>query len=234
MRTLGIIGGMSWESTASYYSIINRGVREHLGGLHSAPLLISSYDFAEIEKLQSAGRWDELGALLTDTAGKLEGAGAEGVLIATNTMHQAADKVAAGISIPLLHIADALGEALIKDGITILGLLGTRFTLESPFYVGRLKSRFGINVLIPDEPDREIVHSVIYDELCCGITRDASRDAYIRIMEDLRNRGAQAVALACTEIGLLIREPNTDLLMYDTARIHAEAAVKWITGRNSI
>jgi aspartate racemase len=234
MRTLGIIGGMSWESTATYYTMINQGVREHFGGLHSAPLLISSYDFAKIEKLQSTGRWDELGSVLTDTASRLEEAGAEGILIATNTMHQVADEVAAGISVPLLHIADALGKALIQDGIAVVGLLGTRFTMEEPFYVGRLKSRFGIDVLVPEESDRGIVHAVIYDELCCGITRDASRAAYLRIMEDLRNRGARATALACTEIGLLIGKPDTDLPMYDTTRIHADAAVKWITGQGSI
>jgi aspartate racemase len=234
MKTLGIIGGMSWESTASYYTMINKGIREHFGGLHSAPLLISSYDFAEIEQLQSAGRWAELGAVLTDTARKLEEAGAEGLLIATNTMHGVADEVAAGISVPLLNIADALGEALVEDGIGIVGLLGTRFTMENPFYAGRLKSRFGIDVIVPDEPDRNIVHMVIYDELCCGITRDASRDAYIRIIEDLKARGAWATALACTEIGQLIGEADTDLLMYDTTRIHAEAAVRWIIGKKSV
>lgn len=228
MRTLGIIGGMSWESTAQYYTLINRGVRDRLGGLHSAPLLISSYDFAGIEELQSAGKWDDLAVVLTDTAKNLERAGAEGILIATNTMHESAGEIATGISVPLLHIADALGDVLKRDGIDTVGLLGTRFTMERAFYVDRLKSLFGIKTLIPDENDRETVHRVIYDELCRGVVKDVSRDAYKRIMEDLGTRGARAIAFACTEIGLLVRDTDTDLPVYDTTRIHAEAAVKWI------
>jgi aspartate racemase len=228
MRTLGIIGGMSWESTAQYYSLINRGVRDRLGGLHSAPLLISSYDFACIEEHQAAGNWDELGGILTDTARNLERAGAEGILVATNTMHESADEIAAGITVPLLHIADALGEVLKGDGIRNIGLLGTSFTMEKAFYRDRLGSRFGINTLIPNERAREIVHRIIYEELCRGVISDVSRDAYIRIMHDLGTEGAQGVALACTEIGLLVSGPDVNLPMYDTTHIHAEAAVRWI------
>jgi aspartate racemase len=234
MRTLGIIGGMSWESTAQYYALINRGVRDRLGGLHSAPLIISSCDFAPVEKLQSAGKWDELGEVLKDTARRLEAAGAEGLLIATNTMHDMADEVAACASIPLLHIADALGEVLSGDGLKTVGLLGTRFTMERPFYVERLSSRFGIRVRIPDEKDRETVHRVIYEELCLGIMDDTSKDAYVSIMEKLVNDGAQAVVLACTEIGLLISGKDINLPLYDTTLIHAKVAVRWITGKNSV
>jgi aspartate racemase len=231
MRTLGIIGGMSWESTAQYYTLINRGVRDHLGGLHSAPLLISSYDFAGIEELQAAGKWDELAVVLTDTARNLKRAGAEGILIATNTMHESADEIATRVPIPLLHIADALGDVLKGDGIDTVGLLGTRFTMERAFYIDRLRFRYGIKALTPDENGRETVHRVIYDELCRGVVSDVSREAYIRIMEDLGTKGARAMALACTEICLLVRETDTDLPMYDTAYIHAEAAVKWITNQ---
>jgi aspartate racemase len=234
MRTLGIIGGMSWESTAQYYALINRGVRDRLGGLHSAPLIISSCDFAPIEELQMAGKWDDLAEVLKNTARKLEGAGAEGVLIATNTMHEVADHVASCVSIPLLHIADALGEALTEDGFQAVGLLGTRFTMERPFYIQRLRSGFGIMAQIPDEQDRETIHTVIYEELCRGITKSASRGAYVRIMEELVNKGAQAIVLACTEIGLLVSGKDTDLPLYDTTSIHADAAVRWILKKGSI
>jgi aspartate racemase len=228
MKTLGIIGGMSWESTASYYALVNQGVRERLGGLHSASLVISSYDFARIEELQSSGRWDEMAAVLTDTARKLEMAGADGFLIATNTMHEVADEVASKVSIPLLHIADALGDALVADGIDTVGLLGTRFTMERPFYTEILRARHGVSSLIPDERDRQTVHRVIYDELCRGVAQEDSRIDYVRIMEDLGKKGAEAIAFACTEIGLLVRDTDTDLPVYDTAVIHADAAVKWM------
>jgi len=228
MKTLGIIGGMSWESTASYYVLINKGVRDRLGGLHSAPLLISSYDFAGIEELQVAGKWDEMASVLAETARRLEGAGAEGVLIATNTMHEVAREVAESVSIPLLHIADALGEALSTAGIDTVGLLGTKFTMERPFYTGILRTRYGITALVPDVRDREKVHKVIYEELCRGVVEDASKAAYIDIMKDLGKKGAGAIALACTEIGMLVGEDDSKVPLYDTTVIHAEAAVKWM------
>ncbi len=234
MKTLGIIGGMSWESTAQYYTLINKGVRSRLGGLHSAPLLISSYDFAPIEELQAAGRWDEMASILTSTARKLEGAGAKGVLIATNTMHEVADEVASGVSIPLLHIADALGGALTAGGVDTVGLLGTRFTMERPFYTEILKGQYGITALVPSEEDREKIHRVIYDELCRGVLESTSKTAYIGIMEDLGKKGARAIALACTEIGMLVGGDDSELPLYDTTVIHAEAAVNWMIEKTSV
>jgi len=228
MKTIGILGGMSWESTLLYYRVINEGVRERLGGLHSASILLDSGDFAAMETLQAAGEWALIGRILTEKALKLQDAGAEGLLIATNSMHELADLVAGAIDVPFLHIADAVGEALIEDGIQMVGLLGTRFTMERPFYTGRLRERFGIEARIPESEDRERVHRVIYQELCRGIIDDSSRTAYLRIMDELVEEGARAIVLGCTEIGLLVGEDDTQIPLYDTARLHAEAAVRWM------
>ncbi|MCJ7501073.1 aspartate/glutamate racemase family protein [bacterium] len=228
MRTIGIIGGMSWESTALYYKLINEGVREHLGGLHSASILLDSCDFAGMEELQTAGDWETLGRILSEKALKLQDAGAEGILIATNSMHEVADGVEGAISVPFLHIADAVGEALIGDGFDIVGLLGTSFTMERPFYTGRLKERFGIDALIPESDERNQVHRIIYKELCRGVVDDSSKHAYLKIMDELVRKGAQAIVLGCTEIGLLVGEGDTKIPLYDTARLHAEAAVEWM------
>jgi aspartate racemase len=230
MRRIGIIGGMSWESSAEYYRLINEGIRERLGGLHSAELLMLSVDFEPIERLQHAGEWERLGAELAAAAGDLERGGAAGLLLATNTMHKVAEAIEEAVAIPLLHIADATGARLAADGIGRVGLLGTAFTMEESFYRRRLEERFGLEVLIPEAPERERVHRVIYDELCLGITRDDSRAAYLRIVEELAERGAQAVILGCTEIGLLIRDGEAAVPLYDTTRIHAEAAVEWMIG----
>ena len=228
MKTIGIIGGMSWESTALYYRLLNEGVREQLGGLHSASILLDSCDFAEMEKLQTSGDWASIGEVLSDRALKLQEAGAEGILIATNSMHEVADVVEGVIRVPFLHIADAVGEAIIGDGLDTVGLLGTSFTMERPFYTGRLKDRFGIDALIPESGERNQVHRIIYKELCRGVVDDSSKHAYLKIMDELVRKGAQAIVLGCTEIGLLVGEGDTEIPMYDTARLHAEAAVEWM------
>jgi len=230
MKRIGIIGGMSWESSAEYYRLINEGIRKRLGGLHSAEMLMLSVDFEPIERLQHAGEWESLGERLATAARDLERGGAEGLLLATNTMHKVAEAIEAAVEIPLLHIADATGERLRSDGIGRVGLLGTAFTMEEPFYRRRLEERFGLEVLVPEAVQRERVHRVIYDELCLGITREDSREAYRSIIAELARRGAQAVILGCTEIGLLIRQEDMSVPLYDTTRIHAEAAVAWMTG----
>ena len=228
MRTIGIIGGMSWESTALYYRLINEGVRESLGGLHSGAILIDSCDFAAMEKLQTAGDWNTIGQILSDTALRLQIAGAEGILIATNSMHEVADRVEGTIIVPFLHIADAVGEAIAGDGLDTVGLLGTSFTMERPFYADRLKERFGINALIPVSDERDQVHRIIYHELCRGVVDDSSRRTYLKVMEELVEDGAQAIVLACTEIGFLVGEEDTSIPLYDSAHLHAMAAVKWM------
>jgi aspartate racemase len=233
MKTIGIIGGMSWESTVLYYRLINEGVRDRLGGLHSASILLDSCDFAGMELLQTAGDWDTIGEILSAKAMKLQGAGAEGILIATNSMHEVADVVERGIHVPFLHIADAVGEALAGDGLDTVGLLGTRFTMERPFYIGRLKEKYGATVLKPVDGDRDQVHRVIYEELCRGIVHDSSRRAYLKIMDELVIEGAQAIVLGCTEIGLLLGEGDTTIPLYDTAKLHAEAAVRWMLEESS-
>ncbi|WP_457607987.1 aspartate/glutamate racemase family protein [Nitratifractor sp.] len=230
MRRLGLIGGMSWESSAEYYRLINEGIRECLGGLHSADLLMLSVDFEPVERLQHAGKWNELGEELAAAARDLERGGARGILLATNTMHKVADAIEEAVGIPLLHIADATGERLVADGIGRVGLLGTAFTMEEPFYRQRLEERFGLEVLVPEASDRERVHRVIYDELCLGITRQESKEAYLRIVEELAERGARAVILGCTEIGLLIRDGEGAVPFYDTTRIHAQKGVEFLLG----
>lgn len=226
MKTLGLLGGMSWESTVPYYRIINECVRERLGGLHSAKLVLHSVDFAEIEALQHAGDWDAAGALLSVAARGLRSAGAEAIVLCTNTMHLVAPAIETAIDIPLLHIADATAKRIRSAGLTRVALLGTRFTMEQAFYRERIEAA-GIAVLTPDPVQRERVHRVIYDELCLGRILDASRDEYRAIIADLVARGAQGVILGCTEIGLLVGADDADVPLFDTARIHAEAAADW-------
>ncbi|WP_420925208.1 aspartate/glutamate racemase family protein [Aeromonas veronii] len=225
MKCIGLLGGMSWESTVSYYQALNRGVRAQLGGLHSARVLLNSVDFAGIERLQHAGDWPATARLLAAEARKLQNGGADFLLIGTNTMHKVAPEIEAAIDIPLLHIADATAAKLRADGITRVGLLGTRFTMEQDFYKGRLQERFGLAVLVPDEAERERVHRIIYDELCLGEIRESSRAEYLAIIEGLAAAGAEAVILGCTEIALLVGDARAAVPLYDTTAIHAEAAV---------
>ncbi|MGH1390748.1 MAG: aspartate/glutamate racemase family protein [Aeromonas jandaei] len=225
MKCIGLLGGMSWESTVSYYQALNRGVRAKLGGLHSARVLLNSVDFAEIERLQHAGDWPATARLLAAEARKLQDGGADFLLIGTNTMHKVAPEIEAAIDIPLLHIADATARRLQADGIKRVGLLGTRFTMEQDFYKGRLQTHFGLEVLVPAEAERERIHRIIYDELCLGEIRDASRAEYLTIIAGLAAGGAEAVILGCTEIALLVGEAQAAVPLYDTTAIHAEAAV---------
>ncbi len=225
MKTIGLIGGMSWESSAEYYRMINEAVRERLGGLHSAQCVMYSVDFAVIEALQHNGRWDEAGAMLGDAAARLEAAGADVLVLCTNTMHKVADAILARTTVPLLHIADATAERIVARGIRRVGLLGTQFTMEQDFYKGRLESRYGLDVVVPDAAERAIIHRVIYDELCLGIVRDTSREQYKVVMDHLKARGAEGIILGCTEITLLIDPVDSSLPLFDTTAIHAIAAV---------
>ena len=225
MKTIGMIGGMSWESSIEYYRITNQRVREKLGGLHSAKSVMVSVDFAEIETLQSSGRWDEATQVMIDTALQVQRGGANFLMICTNTMHRMAEEVRAALQIPLLHIADATAARIQQAGMHKIGLLGTRFTMEEDFYRGRLESLHGLQVLIPAAPDRELVHRVIYDELVLGQTNAQSRAEYVRIIKQMQAEGAQGVILGCTEIGLLVKQSDVELPLFDTTRIHAEAAV---------
>jgi aspartate racemase len=225
MKCIGLLGGMSWESTVSYYQALNRGVRARLGGLHSARVLINSVDFAEIERLQHAGDWPATARLLAAAARDLQAGGADFLLIGTNTMHKVAPEIEAAIDIPLLHIADATARRLQAGGIQRVGLLGTRFTMEQDFYKGRLQDQFGLTVLVPGEAQRERVHRIIYDELCLGQIRASSRVEYLAIIAELVEAGAQAVILGCTEIALLVGDAEAAVPLYDTTAIHAEAAV---------
>jgi amino-acid racemase len=225
MKTIGLIGGMSWESSASYYRLVNEGVRARLGGLHSARTLMYSVDFADIEILQRQARWEEAGAALAETARRLEGGGADLLVLCTNTMHRVAAAVESAVRIPLLHIADATAERIRARSLATVGLLGTRFTMEEAFYKDRLAERHGLRVLVPEAEDRERVHRIIYDELCRGEIRPASRAEYVRIMEEMAGAGAEGIVLGCTEIGLLVGEGDARVPLFDTTRIHAEAAV---------
>jgi aspartate racemase len=224
MKTLGLLGGMSWESTLPYYRLINETVRDRLGGLHSARLLLYNVDFAEVERLQHAGDWNAAGELLGRAACSLRDGGAQLLVICTNTMHKVAAQVEATSQLPLLHIADPTGAAIRAAGLSKIGLLGTRFTMEQDFYRQRLIERHGLDVLVPEADEREIVHRVIYDELCLGKIRDESRDHYRRIIGQLVARGAQGVILGCTEIGLLIGPQDVDVALFDTTALHARAA----------
>jgi aspartate racemase len=227
MKTIGLLGGMSWESSLLYYEIINRTVKERLGGLHSAQCLLWSFDFAEIEALQAAGDWDQAAARMVDAAQRLERGGADCLVICTNTMHRLAPAVQAAMDLPLLHIADATAAHIQAAGIQTIALLGTRYTMEQDFYKGRLTERFGLNVLIPDAAGVQIVHNIIYDELVLGIVRDESRQRYQRVMAELADRGAEGVILGCTEIVMLIKPEHTALPVFDTTELHAIAAVDW-------
>lgn len=226
MKTIGLIGGMSWESTVPYYRQVNEGIKARLGGLHSAKVVLYSVDFHEIEQLQRDGDWDTAGEVLADAARRVQAAGADLLVLCTNTMHKVAPQMEAGVSIPLLHIADATGAAITAAGHRMVGLLGTRFTMEQDFYRQRLQDRHGLQVLVPDADDRRIVHDVIYDELCRGVIRDPSRDAYRRVMDDLVARGAQAIILGCTEISLLVGPQDARVPLFDTTALHASAAVE--------
>lgn len=223
MKTIGLLGGMSWESSIIYEQIINQKVRGRLGGAHSASLLIRSYDFAMIEHLQATGDWGQAGRLLAADAARLQAAGAQILALATNTMHQVYGQIAAAVSIPFPHIADPAAAAVRTAGLTRVGLLGTRFTMVSGFYTGRLESAHGLSVLVPDEPDRDQVHRVIYDELVQGVIRDESRKRYLQIISRLADRGAEAIIAGCTEIELLVTGEDTSLPYFPTTRLHAEA-----------
>jgi aspartate racemase len=223
MRTIGLLGGMSWESSIEYYRIINQRVRQRLGGYHSARSVLYSFDFHDIEQLQRTGDWEEAGRRLGEAARRVEAAGAELLVLCTNTMHRLADQVQAAVDVPLLHIANATAQALRGLGVRRVGLLGTRYTMEQDFYRGRLV-RHGFGVLIPEPPALEEVHQIIYDELVHGVVRPASRTRYLEVVEGLAGRGAEAVILGCTEIELLIRDGDADVPLLETARIHAETA----------
>lgn len=224
MKTIGLIGGMSWESTVPYYRLINEGVKRRLGGLHSARIILYSVDFHDIEVLQRDGRWDEAGALLANAARALHSAGAELLVLCTNTMHKVAPAIEAAVTIPLLHIADPTAIAVKQAGISTVGLLGTRFTMEQDFYRGRLEAHHGLKVVIPDAADRDTVHRVIYDELCLGMTLAESRATYRGIIGRLVAQGAQGIILGCTEIGLLVGPADAPVPIFDTTALHAAAA----------
>ena len=227
MKTLGLIGGMSWESTVPYYQHINQTIKAELCGLHSAKLLLYSVDFAEVEQLQVTEQWAAAGELLAGVAQKLEGAGAEALVLCTNTMHKVADAIAAAVHIPLLHIADPTAQAILEAGFKKVGLLGTRFTMEQDFYRSRLESNHGLTVLTPPQADRDLVHQIIYKELCLGEVKDASRQIYLRVIADLQAQGAQAIILGCTEIAMLVQAQHTTLPLFDTTALHARSAALW-------
>ena len=226
-RTLGIIGGMSWESTESYYRLINEGIKAELGSLHSADLLIHSVDFAPISELQAQGAWDEMGAILAKSGKRLQAAGAQGLLIATNTMHKVVDDVQAATNLPIIHIADATAKAIQAQGLSKIALLGTQFTMTQDFYKQRLIDA-GLQVLLPENDARAEIHRIIYDELCQGQFLDSSRQYYSQVIKDLANKGAEGVILGCTEIGLLIQQADSPIAVFDTTAIHAAAAVDFL------
>ncbi|GAC14108.1 aspartate/glutamate racemase family protein [Aliiglaciecola lipolytica] len=227
MRTIGLIGGMSWESTVSYYQKINQEVKQQLGGLHSAKIILHSVDFAQIERLQHQGQWLELAEILCGAAQGLERAGADCIVICTNTMHKVADRIQNTTQLPLIHIADATAKVLLADNINKVGLLGTRFTMEQDFYTGRLVDKFAIEVITPPEQDRELVHQIIYNELCLGQINPTSRAAYLNIIQNLYEQGAQGVILGCTEIAMLVGPEDTTVPLYNTTEIHALSAVQF-------
>ncbi|MBR7973762.1 aspartate/glutamate racemase family protein [Burkholderia vietnamiensis] len=230
MKTIGLIGGMSWESSAEYYRMINRYSKALHGGHHNAKSVLVTVDFAEIEALQRAQDWRALGERMADAARRLEAAGADLIVLTTNTMHRVHDAIEAAVTLPFLHIADPTGNALRAAGVERVALLGTRYTMELPFYAQRLRDRFGLDVLVPDEPARVDVHRIIYDELCHGRIDAQSRATYVAIIDELARRGAQAVILGCTEITLLIGDADSPLPVFDTTTLHAKAAVEWAAG----
>ncbi|MFD1259080.1 aspartate/glutamate racemase family protein [Entomomonas asaccharolytica] len=226
MKTIGLIGGMSWESTTNYYRLINTLVKQQLGGLHSAKIALYSVDFAEIELLQQQGNWQQAAQYLTEVALNIEKAGADFLVICTNTMHIVAEQIQQNIKIPLIHIADATGEALIAKNIKTVGLLGTAFTMEKDFYKGRLADKYGLTVITPNEHERQQVHQIIFHELCVGSIKPESKQTYLTIIDKLVKEGAEAIILGCTEIGMLIKQQDTQIPLFDTTSIHAEKAVK--------
>jgi aspartate racemase len=227
MKTIGLIGGMSWESSIEYYQIVNQTVRAKLGGLHSAKCIMVSVDFAEIESLQHQARWNEATQLLITAAKSVENGGADFVIFCTNTMHKVADEVQKHIKIPILHIADATAERIKAKGMKKVGLLGTQFTMEEDFYKGRLIQKYNLEIIVPTAEAREVVHRVIYDELCMGEIKQSSRMKYADIIERLAKAGAEGIILGCTEIGLLVKEEDSRVPLFDTTRIHAVAAVEY-------
>lgn len=227
MKIIGMIGGMSWESSLEYYRIINEITKEKLGGLHSAKCIMYSVDFEEVEKLQHQGKWDEATALMIDAAQRVEKGGADFVVICTNTMHKMAEEVQSSINIPLLHLADVTAEKIKAQKLKKVGLLGTKFTMEEDFYKGRLIKKHGLEVVIPDEEEREVIHKILYDELCLGEIKKASKDKFKKIIDNLVSKGAQGIILGCTEIPLLIDKEDYEIPLFDTTRIHAEAAVEY-------
>lgn len=227
MKTIGLIGGMSWESSNEYYRLINETVQEKLGGLHSAQIVMYSFNFERIKQLQQRGEWDEATKLMIDAAQKLERAGADIILICTNTMHKMANEVQANIQVPLLHIADTTAKVIKAQELRKIGLLGTRFTMEHDFYKGRLTSKHGVEVLIPNSAERQIIHDVIFDELCQGKIKQSSKERYIEIMDHLIANGAEGIILGCTEIFLLVNQDDSSVPILDTTRIHALAAVEY-------
>lgn len=227
MKTIGLLGGMSWESTVGYYRAINEGVKNTLGGLHSAKIAMYSVDFEPIEKLQHVGDWKGTAIILSEAARSVESAGADFLLICTNTMHKVAPEIEKAIKIPLLHIADATAEVLVHEDIKTVGLLGTAFTMEQDFYKGRLSENYGLNVLVPGKEDRQVIHNIIYQELCLGKIESNSKTEYLRIIDSLANQGAEAVILGCTEIGMLVNQGDTKVRLLDTTAIHAEKAVEY-------
>jgi aspartate racemase len=226
MKRIGLLGGMSWESSIEYYRLVNEITRDRLGGLHSADCLLRSVDFAEIELLQRDGRWDEAGERLAAEARALVAGGAELLVLCTNTMHKVADAITGAVEIPFVHIADTTAHAVHAAGLDSVGLLATGYTMEQDFYVGRLRDVHGLQVLVPGEADRRIVHDVIYDELCVGVVRDESREQYRRIMRELAARGAQGILLGCTEVDLLVGPADAPVPVFDTTRLHAQRAVE--------
>lgn len=227
MKTIGLLGGMSWESTLDYYKLINSQISKELGGFHSAKISMVSVDFAELEENISKGNWSACAKILISAAGKVESAGADCLLICTNTLHKVAPQVEEAIQIPLLHIADSAGETLVKNGISTIGLLGTRFTMEEDFYRLRLAEKYGLKVIVPNALDRQIVDRIIFTELCMGKVKSKSRNEYVRVMEELKTMGAEAILLGCTEIAMLVTNEHTNIPLFDTTAIHAEKAVRF-------
>ena len=227
MKTIGLLGGMSWESTREYYELLNTMARKHFGGSHSCPCIIHSFDFAEIDKLQHQDKWDEMAGLLIKASIALESSGAELLMIGTNTMHLLAEQIEENIQIPLIHIADAIAEPIIKKGLKKIALLGTRFTMEKPFYANRLKENHGISTLTPDEKDRKYIHKIIYEELIKGIIKDDSRNGFLQIIDRLSKQGAEGVILGCTEIPLLVKQEHCQIPVLDSTSLHAKAAFEF-------
>ena len=225
MRTIGLIGGMSWNSSLEYYRIINESIQEQLGGLHSAKCILYSVDLGELGKLQREGKWEELAGLMVEAAERLQGAGADCIVICTNTMHKLADDIESSINIPLLHIADATGDEIRKSGLSRVALLGTKFTMEEDFYKTRLEQKYGVEVVIPGQKERQAIHNVIYDELCLGVIKQSSAEMVTAVIGGLVASGAEGVILGCTELPLLIRQESVEVPVFDTTAIHAQAAV---------